>query len=801
MKYPIRQRPRMWARAAVALACAGVMALTGLPGPDGRAEAAPKPGKRCDELFKDLIDGLNDVEPAKPGTLPWDRNVDMRPESDWDEYTYWNQRQAMDALTLPDDPAERDEILKKYDQKPESYKEGTPGHVYSRFKRYLDGKNGTNEYGSFKAWLNDAYIEVYGRNPRGKMFHAKVVRDLGLVGPDWICEETIEVTDPETKEKYNRRVDAINKKTKDIVEVKSGGNDDTKQRKPDRALVTDPKWKEYRFRGVFGQDIEKEARSHYNKLIESAGKDKDGQPRVKTYVHKAFHKVDFTPGQYTSRDTTMSLGDGRSTGSRGSANNMAKQSPPTPADLKRQLDAIRRNDPNGMRVRGPGGVDFSTLELRYVGTPVKGRGLDYSFSAKKADEDSLKGYGGEAKAELVSDAFFTWLALTPDKFWVNLNPDTPDKIMDARFGKTDAGRVLLEADLEMKRDYADAMNPTKREEADRFWKSMPRDSRGVPCWFQVRNWIEPTTAVVREQDGGLYILDAPLKVKSEYLKIDNMPPGAYLCDFDETRKKWAERQVNTLIIPEVEKRINSDPKYADLRRVYKSRVAAEWIRQQDAKKPTDYRKVINSNDVTRWPLRGENKDWTRESTYQAYLKSLKDGEADWEHDAGGGPYTYSVGGVDFSKAPKRNMPGVRFKAEHQHLPRTTKVSVRADADDAEDKSLLALGGNSAGENTGGGGGQKPTPVPTPTPTPTPVPGTPAPSAPGPTDQPSTPAPQPSAPGGGGGDRGTRPNDPGGDLADTGSDAPVALIAGTAAALAAAGAALVWWMRRRRATPS
>ena len=72
-----------------------------------------------------------------------------------------------------------------------------------------------------------------------------------------------------------------------------------------------------------------------------------------------------------------------------------------------------------------------------------------------------------------------------------------------------------------------------------------------------------------------------------------------------------------MIVPEVKKQINSAPQYADLRRVYTSRVAAEWIRQQDAKKPTDFHKIINSNDVTRWPLRGENKNWDRNDVFQS----------------------------------------------------------------------------------------------------------------------------------------------------------------------------------------
>jgi hypothetical protein len=103
-------------------------------------------------------------------------------------------------------------------------------------------------------------------------------------------------------------------------------------------------------------------------------------------------------------------------------------------------------------MRAPGGVDFTTLDLRYVKTTKTG--LDYSFTARNTDEDTAPGFAGREKSQLISDAMFAWLALTPDKFWVNLNPDEPDRVMDATFGTTDAGRVLLQADLAMKHDYA-----------------------------------------------------------------------------------------------------------------------------------------------------------------------------------------------------------------------------------------------------------------------------------------------------------------------------------------------------------
>jgi hypothetical protein len=90
---------------------------------------------------------------------------------------------------------------------------------------------------------------------------------------------------------------------------------------------------------------------------------------------------------------------------------------------------------------------------------------------------------------------------------VNLNPDEPDQVMDSKFGKTDAGRILLEADLQMKHDFFKTMDP-KTDLGKRFWASLPKVN-GRPCFAGIRNWIEPKTATVREQDGGIYILDAP----------------------------------------------------------------------------------------------------------------------------------------------------------------------------------------------------------------------------------------------------------------------------------------------------
>src|ERR1043165_7790819 len=90
----------------------------------------------------------------------------------------------------------------------------------------------------------------------------------------------------------------------------------------------------------------------------------------------------------------------------------------------------------------------------------------------------------------------------------------------------------------------------------------------------------------------------------------------------KAQTQQAEQLILSTIQPELERRVNDDPSYADLRRVYSSRVAAEYIRRKDAVEATDFRKIINSNDVSRWPLRDENKNWDKKTVYDKYVDSF-----------------------------------------------------------------------------------------------------------------------------------------------------------------------------------
>ena len=273
--------------------------------------------------------------------------------------------------------------------------------------------------------------------------------------------------------------------------------------------------------------------------------------------------------------------------------------------------------------RFPGGIDLTSLQLRSVADAGRG-GLRYAFrglpSAAPTDLAA-----GEQTVGGASDALFAWLALPPQTFWVNLNPSEPNRIIDPGLARTDAGRVLLEADLKLKKDTVNLINPDTAL-GDRFWDAVERlyGERAPQACVSFRVWIVPEPATVREDRDALYILDAPLTVKNQSMVITDPAVGKPGCPQEipaiEAQK---EQLMRTLIMPEVLKAVNTAPAYADLRRVYLSRVAAEWFRQRSARKQTPVSGIVNSGNVDRWAT---ETPWDPKEVFGRYLQSLRKGE-------------------------------------------------------------------------------------------------------------------------------------------------------------------------------
>jgi hypothetical protein len=332
----------------------------------------------------------------------------------------------------------------------------------------------------------------------------------------------------------------------------------------------------------------------------------------------------------------------------------------------------------------PGGIDFSTLELRYLAEGQGGK-LAYAFDASATTAADHKITEGRTALAQSSDAFFVWLSLSPSTFWVNLNPTEPDRIVDPRLGKTDVGRILLQADFQMKKVVGKLIHPDSPL-GKQFWGSS--DPTTTNC-ISMRQWIVPLPATVYEQNGGLYILDAPLDVKMEtdYLQAHGETDTS--CTHPDAHMESVFR---TLVLPKVKEAINGAPEFAELRRVYLSRVAAEWYRQRHSVGGA-LSNMINSGDVSNWPAL---QSWSPRTVFDQYVDSYKKKEFNVTRRVkiGNDLYdeTYTYGGVDFSQVKLSKLAQSTFQQNHPDLAGAVQQSFQRSAPDQHGR--IWLGGTS-----------------------------------------------------------------------------------------------------------
>jgi hypothetical protein len=617
------------------------------------ASAAPR---NCQEVF-----GV--TKPAPPREqLPGVADGLETPTGDDAFYDYANEAELLRNLPppTPDELTEAGADSSKWPV-------GSKNHALATWQAYLKRKAGEGKPPlSWDRWRNQ-YIPNQGNAARGAAYEGFGAKTIGLSGPDWFCQAEI----PGAGE--TRVYDAVNDKQKIAYEFKSGSGIDNAQLAKDRRIAARTG---YRIVYVFGQEPSASSVRKLNDAgmglhkLKSAGRPTTIGPLVQGPQSSLLSPN----GQAPSRGALPEY-----LGRAGS--NAAEAAEIAAVDE----ELAQRSGRPDQRLRRPGGVDFTTMELRYVQDTGDGSGLQYSFNTQDLPDDRVSA-GGLQVAQLSSDAFFTWLALPASAFWVNLNPSQPDQIIDDKLGTTDAGRILLEADLTMKKLAANLTNPSTPL-GSRFWDSLQQGPKQklLPC-FAVRNWIVPSPATVRENGGQLFILDAPLKVMSAPIGGE-IPVGS---GFDACRDDPPEiiqhnqEVFRSVILPKVDEAVNKAPEFEDLRRVYLSRVAAEWIRQRSVGRTTAFSNIIGSGNVTRWAARVA---WDRKEVFGRYLKSVNEGEYHTEHTflQTGSPVSVivSFGGVDFSSSPRDNLSPAAFKAAAPSLPVTIASSQFADRQDRD----------------------------------------------------------------------------------------------------------------------
>jgi glycosyltransferase involved in cell wall biosynthesis len=269
----------------------------------------------------------------------------------------------------------------------------------------------------------------------------------------------------------------------------------------------------------------------------------------------------------------------------------------------------------------------SRIVLSEIYSPIQLKGikvnphnpLKFEFVLDKGDEKPDVNLRNES-IRLIK--YFLAALTVPDKdLWVNLSPYEKDRITADSFGITEMGRDLLGQDYILKQLTASLIYP-EEESGKSFWKRIYAESAkrfgstNVPVNTFNKVWIVPAKAVVYEdpESKTAYIIESSLKVMLEEDYLASQKNGRKSSDF-------SSEIIRQVILPEIEREVNSGKNFAKLRQIYNSLILAVWFKKK-IKDAILSRTYVNQNKTAGVTIDDPKEN---EKIYDHYLLSLKKG--------------------------------------------------------------------------------------------------------------------------------------------------------------------------------
>ncbi|MCX5699929.1 MAG: hypothetical protein NTZ63_00040 [Candidatus Omnitrophica bacterium] len=243
---------------------------------------------------------------------------------------------------------------------------------------------------------------------------------------------------------------------------------------------------------------------------------------------------------------------------------------------------------------------FRPLHLRYL--QYDSQANNFKLLLDKGNLKTLSNSFVESSTQTLLKYFFIGVTLPNDSFWVNLRPDSQDNIIDPFLAQTDIGRILLETDVQLKKDTASFTSPSTPEGKE-YWDKLYAKagelfgSQNVTIPTLTRPWIVPAEIIIRETNDNAFIYKATLKVllEDDYLK------GSTVYNFDDERLKelniYASQVMREKIIPKLTQEVNTSKRYAPLRQVYYSLILAQWFKQKFNGQPGVYSNLMVKDNL------------------------------------------------------------------------------------------------------------------------------------------------------------------------------------------------------------
>ncbi|MBP7216786.1 MAG: hypothetical protein KBA46_05820 [Candidatus Omnitrophica bacterium] len=270
-------------------------------------------------------------------------------------------------------------------------------------------------------------------------------------------------------------------------------------------------------------------------------------------------------------------------------------------------------------------TQFRPLHLRYFSYDALNNEIKVLLDKGDAKVDERQ---AQESARSLLRYFLIGITVPDDAFWVNLRPDIQDKIIDPLLAETDVGKIMLEADVQLKKDTALATSP-QTPEGKVYWEKLYKkagelfgaDNITIPTL--TRPWIVPNEVIIRESNDSVYVYKATMKVM---LEQDHLKDSADYT-FDDPRMKalneYSSQLIRELIIPKLNKMVNTSKSYAPLRQVFYSLVLARWFKARYSGKSGLYPSMINRSNLTGL---ASAQAWSKTTYFNEYQKSFKSGE-------------------------------------------------------------------------------------------------------------------------------------------------------------------------------
>jgi hypothetical protein len=338
------------------------------------------------------------------------------------------------------------------------------------------------------------------------------------------------------------------------------------------------------------------------------------------------------------------------------------------------------SSPPASAARQLSGIDFASIRLSYIAeAPDASQPPIQVFSAALGPETFEAARARQAIA-LPQAAFGARLVLPRSAFWVNLHPSEPSRIADAQLSRTDVARVMLEADLQLKRDTARITDPRSSPVGPEFWKRILEAAAVEGNQIQIeahnRVWVVPGSVVLASDGERVWLKEAGLNVMLEAKYFEARGHTVQVRGGAGAQERRARQQAifERMVLPTLQEWVNTAPQYAALRQVFASLALAEWWRSRHGEDAARARFGFKRGELTGMLSPAP---WSPEAIWKDYLKSLKEGEYDFteeRRDTVGDKIIiertrYFSGGVDFVTVPApkpereaRPMPSALDKA-------------------------------------------------------------------------------------------------------------------------------------------